>query len=38
MNLEKLKEEVKNDLTIDKTELGSESVRIHKFITNILTF
>ena len=38
MNLEKLKEEVKNDLTIDKTELGSESVRIPQIHNKYLNF
>ena len=38
MNLENLKEEVKKDLTIDKTDLASESIRIPQIHNKYLNF
>ena len=38
MNLENLKAEVKKDLTIDKTELASESIRIPQIHNKYLNF
>ena len=38
MNIEKLKEEVKKDLSIDKTDLASESIRIPQIHNKYLTF
>ena len=38
MNIEKLKEEVKKDLSIDKTDLASESIRIPQIHNKYLNF
>jgi hypothetical protein len=38
MNLENLKAEVKKDLTIDKTDLASESIRIPQIHNKYLNF